>query len=245
LRTEDDTVLRPTSTLLILAVVLPSLVPAVAQAYEEPRDLSLNAEGLHVLAIRSGAGSLRVTGIAGTGTIVAKAHIRVAEADPEAARQIIERDLELRLVREGQTAVLEARFDPEDTEGAIELEVTLPQAMALDAEDGSGSIEIVNVRGDIDVDDGSGEIVLRDVGGKVTVDDGSGSLSVEEVGGDLEITDASGEVSVRSVQGSVRIEDGSGDLTVSDVAGDLDIPESGSGSVEVSGVAGRVRRDDG
>src|SRR5690606_23659906 len=107
---------------LVAAAALAAEVHA-GDVYEEPRDLSLNAEGVETLSIRSGAGRLRVQGIPGTGTIVAKALVRVPESDSQEAQRIVRDELVLRLAREGATAVLEARFEG-DGDGSVALDVT-------------------------------------------------------------------------------------------------------------------------
>jgi hypothetical protein len=231
-------------TLLSLILLAAGLSTAAAADYEEVRDLSLNADGISALEIDAGAGSLLVTGLAGTSTIVVEAIIRIPDQDAEGAREIIESNLVLSLERDEDRAVLEARFEDgswfSGDSGSIQLEVTVPEALALDIVDGSGSITIRDVTADIAVEDGSGSIDLRQVGGQVTIDDGSGSISAEQVGGDITITDGSGSLKVAGVEGSVIIDDGSGSITVSGVAKDLEILESGSGSLSITDVKGRT-----
>lgn len=234
---------------LLLLLCTGAAAAAGAPAYEEPRDLSLNASGVERLVVHAGAGELRVSGAAEGDTIVAKALIRIPDRDAEEAHRIIEKDLTLELVREGSTARLEARFGKAGLfarhSGSVALEVTVPERLALEIDDGSGAIEIVGVRGDIGIDDGSGSITVRRSGGNVTIDDGSGAVTAEDIGGDLAIDDGSGEIAVRQVAGSVRIDDGSGDIIVSGVGGDLDVEEAGSGALEVTDVAGEIRRGSG
>lgn len=234
---------------LALSLMLCGFAAAAAAdgAYEEPRDLSLNASGVERLVVNAGAGELRVTGAAESDTIVVKALIRIPNADAEKAHRIIEDDLTLELVRDGENARLEAQFKAglfARQSGSVDLDVTVPERLALDIDDGSGAIEIEGVLGDIGIDDGSGSITLRSSGGNMTVDDGSGAVTVEDAGGDLVIDDGSGEIAVRRVAGSVRIDDGSGDIIVGGVAGDVDIEEAGSGTVEVGDVGGQIRRGD-
>jgi hypothetical protein len=228
----------------VMLILLAAALPAAAADYEEVRDLSLNAEGIRALRIDAGAGSLSVTGVGGSSTVVVKAIVRVPDEDADEARKIIESGLVLSLERDGERAVLEARFEPgswfSGSSGSIQLEVTVPETLALDIEDGSGSLSVLNVSGDLTLEDGSGSIDLRQVGGRVTIDDGSGSISAEQVGGDITITDGSGSLELTAVEGGVIIEDGSGSITVSGVAGDLEIRESGSGSLAISDVQGRT-----
>lgn len=229
-------------TFLSLILLTAGLSTAAAADYEEVRDLSLNAEGISALDVKTGAGSLAITGVAQSSTIVVEAIVRVSE-DPDDAREIIESSLVLSLERDGDRAVLEARFEDGSWfsgGGSIQLEVTVPEGMALDVRDGSGSIAIRDVTADIAIEDGSGSIDLRQVGGQVTIDDGSGSISAQQVGGDVTVTDGSGSLELIRVEGSVVIDDGSGSITVSGVAKDLEILEAGSGSLSVTDVRGRT-----
>jgi hypothetical protein len=228
--------------LLLIAVGQPSL----AADYEEVRDLSLNAEGIGILEIETGAGSLLVTGVAESSTIVVEAIIRVPNEDAEGARKIIESDLELSLERDGDRAILQADFEGSwlsGHDGSIQLEVTVPEAISLKINDGSGSITAQDVNGDIALDDGSGSIDLTRVGGRLTIDDGSGSIAAQQVGGDVTITDGSGSLKVTRVEGNVTIDDGSGSVTISGVAGDVDIREAGSGSLSITDVQGSTLTD--
>jgi hypothetical protein len=235
-------------TLLMMIVFAANLVQAAWSDYEETRDLSLDAQGVETLRIEAGAGSLDVTGVAGSYRIVVAALIRVPDADRDDAREIVGDDLILSLVRDGDRAELKGFF--KDTgrlfgsSPTVGLEVSLPDGMSLDIEDGSGSIEVRNVRGDIELDDESGSIQMTDVGGMLNINDGSGSISIRGAGGAIAIVDGSGSVTVARAGGSVTIEDGSGSIDVSDVAGDLIIPDDGSGSVVFSGIAGRVEQAD-
>jgi hypothetical protein len=218
------------------------LAGAAPDAYDDVRDLSLNAEGLNGLEVEAGAGGMSITGVAGTDTVVVEALIGVQGEDADRAREIIESDLVLTLEREGDRAVLKAYFKSgwlRNYDAGVRLEITVPETMSLDIEDGSGAIIIRNVVGDIAVDDGSGSIDMVQVGGNVTIDDGSGSISARNVGGDISIVDGSGSLTVQEVEGSVTIDDGSGGITVSGVANDVNIREAGSGSLRVTDVQGR------
>jgi hypothetical protein len=234
-------------TLFMLIMFAANLVHAAWTDYEEKRDLSLDADGVETLQIEAGAGSLDVTGVAGIPRIVVAALIRVPDVDADEARRIISEDLVLSLERDGRSAELKGYFEDggrlSGSSPGINLEVRIPEGMSLDIEDGSGSVELRNVSGNIELDDGSGSIRMTEVGGTLKVKDGSGSLVIKGAGGDIEIVDGSGSISVARVQGSVTIEDGSGSIDVSEIAGDLFIPDAGSGAVDFSGVAGRVEQD--
>lgn len=235
-------------TLLIMLMFAASAVYAAWSDHEEARDLALDAAGLDTLRIEAGAGTLKVTGVPGADRITVSAIIRVPDADADEAAKIIERDMVLSLEQRGNRAELVSHFESGGgwfrDSPVIDLEVHVPAQLALDVEDGSGSLDILDVAGDIALDDSSGSITLANVGGNVRVKDGSGSLEVTGVGGNIDIVDGSGSIRLRQVTGSATIEDGSGSIRVAEVSGDVSIPEAGSGSVDVRDVQGQVVRND-
>ena len=233
-----------TTRKLILAAFTTCIAGIALADYQEVRELSLAARGVDTVSIESGAGSLHVTGLAGVDAITVTATIEVSGRNDERARKAIESDMVLSFEKDSDRAELKAWFDDGWGWGDsphIHLEVTMPEGLHLEIDDGSGSIDIENVRGDIMLDDGSGSLEMRDVGGNVEIDDGSGSITVSGVGGDLTINDGSGGIKVRDVAGSVTVDDGSGGIDVRDVQDDLIIVDDGSGGLEFSNIGGRVQ----
>jgi hypothetical protein len=235
-------------TLLMMIMFAANLVQAAFNGQEEKRELSLDAEGVEALDIEAGAGSLDITGIAGTGRILVVATIEVPDADADEARQVMEKDLALSLEKDGSRAALEGWFRESgwsfDESPRVNLDVRVPEGLSLNIEDRSGSVEVRNVMGAIELDDGSGSIRITGNGGLLTIRDGSGAIEIEHSGGDIRIVDGSGSIRVADVDGSVTIEDGSGGIDAREIAGDLLVPDDGSGSFDYSGVAGRVVADD-
>ena len=234
--------------ILILAMFAASLADAAWNDYEEVRELALDASGVAALHIEAGAGSLEITGVPRTDRIRVTALIRVPGADADKAKEVLDDHMVLSLLRKGDDAELKSYFDGGNRmfgdSPSIGLEVQLPEGMSLNVEDGSGSIVVSNVSGDIELKDGSGSIEMTKVGGNLKIDDGSGSISITEAGGDLSIVDGSGSITVRGVRGSVTIDDGSGGIDVADVEGDVVILEAGSGSVKIRDVKGKVDYDE-
>ena len=235
-------------SLMILGVLTMGIANAAEADYSEVRELQADAGGASLLTIDTGAGSLIVEGVDGLDVVDVRATIVIDEArDEDEAREYVAKRLTLTLERRGDRVELVSDFDQGmlgmGRNARIELAVRMPSAVALQVDDGSGSIRIENVRAAVRVDDGSGSIKIRSVG-TLEIDDGSGSIVVEDVAGDVDIVDGSGSINVAGVSGSVTIDDGSGSITVSDVERDLTIEEAGSGSVNVSNVKGRVVTDD-
>ncbi len=228
---------------ILMAMFATSLAHAAWTDYEEVRDLKLDAKGLSELSIKAGAGSMDVKGVDGADSIEVKATIVVPNENEDKALKIIEKNMTLSLDEKNGEARLHAWFDESffgnGSNAHIALEVSVPQGLSLNIDDGSGSIDVIDVAADVAINDGSGSIDVSNVA-NLEIEDGSGSIDVSGARGDVFIEDGSGSISVRHVQGSVIIDDGSGSIRVSDVENDLSIIEDGSGSLSFTDVRGTV-----
>ena len=251
------------------AVVITALALALAgtlSAFETTKTLSLPAQGLSRFELRTGAGSLTVTGRDGLTSIEVEAKIVVRGVRDENMERYLKDRVELTLEKRGDIAVLVSRvrnagiifhFGGDDR---IDLTVAVPKTLALEIDDGSGEIvvedtaaavriddgsgavRVERVAGAVRVDDGSGEVFIKDVQGDVVVDDGSGGVEIRDVTGNVAVDDGSGEIVIRRVGGQVTVDDGSGDIDNVDVEKDVRLIDTGSGDVSVSGEKGRVIR---
>ena len=232
---------------IVMAMFVASLTHAAMNDYTETRYLELDASDIEVLSIEAGAGSMDIQGVAEARKITVKAVIEVPDADADEAMKIIENKMQLSLDQDSSVARLNARFKDGfmgfgSSSARIDIEVHLPQGMAVIIDDGSGSIDVADLEADISIDDGSGSIDVSNVA-HVKIDDGSGSIDVSRANGDVSIIDGSGSINVRGVQGSVSIDDGSGSIKVGDVEEDLIIIDDGSGSLSYSDIRGTVEQD--
>jgi DUF4097 and DUF4098 domain-containing protein YvlB len=231
---------------IVMAMFAASLAHADWSDYEEVRNLDLDADGVSQLSINAGAGSMDVTGVSGLDKISVKATVVVPDTDEDKAVKVIEKKMTLSLDQQGSEAQLDAWFDDGfmgfGSNAHIVLEVSVPQGLSVNIDDGSGSIDVRDIAGDVTIDDGSGSIDVANVA-SLKIDDGSGSIDVENVSGDVSIVDGSGSISVVHVKGSVTIDDGSGSINVSDVENDLIIVDDGSGGLSFSDIRGSVDQE--
>jgi hypothetical protein len=251
-------------SLVVIAMFAVSLAQAGWSNYEEVRTMDLDVDGISQLSIKAGAGSMDVTGVSGLDKISVKATVVVPDTDEDDALKVIEKKMTLTLDRKGSEAQLNAWFDRGfmgfGSNAHIVLEVSVPQGLAVNIDDGSGSIDVTDVAGDVTIDDGSGSIDVDNVAnlkiddgsgsidvdnasGDVSIVDGSGSIDVDSASGDVSIVDGSGSISVNHVLGSVTIDDGSGSIRVSDVEKDVIIIDDGSGSLTITDVRGSVDQE--
>jgi len=193
--------------------------------------------------LETGAGSLTIHGRQGATSIEVEAVYKGNARSQEDIQRILE-NLKLTTELRGSTFSLKTeqtgRQNWTGDSGSIDLIITLPPSLALDIDDGSGSVVISGMGSNVRIEDGSGSIELGGIAGNVTVEDGSGSIRIHDINGGVEIHDGSGEIDIRHVGGTVRIHDGSGSISVEDLDGDFIVAGDGSGSIHHSGVRGKV-----
>lgn len=228
-----------TLPLLLSACVVHVNASSPEPAVQEQQTLFVTSAGLKKLVLESQAGDVRIVGKANHTQIDVDARLYYQD----------KAQVQLSLQSQGDSAILKALTDNNcvgictGESPRIDLVVTVPAALALQIEDGSGNISINGMAADIAIEDGSGAIAL-DGGASVEIEDGSGEMQISHLSGSLSITDGSGSIQVQQVAGAVRIEDGSGDITVRQVGGQVRVSD-GSGSISVHQAGSFVLDDDG
>ena len=226
--------------LIVIFVLLP--IFAFAENYRETRHLELPAAGLQEFSVRCGPGDLTLKGTKGTGSILVSADIESDGTDKEEFQLLADKLIQLDLRRESHQALLSARVAPPpltDIDARINLRIQLPAEINVRIIDGSGSLEIANLIGNLWIDDESGAIKVENITGRVRVEDGSGDIEIQEVQGRLDIIDGSGQIVIQQVSGDVSIKDGSGGIEINDIGGSVTISD-GSGSVDIYRVSKNV-----
>ncbi len=213
--------------------------------YSKNVDVTLDVANSEQLAITARAGSLSIVGK--PGTTEARARGKVCASEEE---WLDESEL---LTEGGRTARMDVSL-PDLGDGwswgnryvSMDLEIEVPDGLALDIKDSSGEMEVRGT-GALEIQDSSGEIELVDIHGPVTLEDSSGGIEMTDIGGDvLVISDSSGDIRGRNIQGSVRVEkDSSGEIRFRDVTGDFIVERDSSGDIIAETVGGdfRVLRD--
>ena len=234
-------------------------------------DRKLSTSGPVELAIQSGSGEIHVhSGLAGAVSIHAEIRVR----GNDAADKIRRLEQNPPVVQTGDVIQI-GKISDEDLRRhvSISYDVTVPAETRVDAQTGSGGIEVAGIKGPVSAKTGSGGINVTDVAGEVRASTGSGSIKLEDAGGSvtahtgsgsihgarLGMTDVkdvavinaetgSGEVSLNRVRGSVRAHTGSGGIKIDgEPAGNWEA-RSGSGGIHLrlpSKAAFELRADTG
>ena len=235
---------------LISAISLISLSAFSGNNMKFERSLEMLNDRLSAVEFDVGAGSLDIIGTTGN-QIKINATIESDDfSDMADLVDAFEDKMLFSIERQSEYAMVYAKSKDNMNWGRsknimIHLQVEVPRGMDLVIEDGSGSMSIENIDGELKIDDGSGHISLRDIGNHVQIDDGSGSIMITDVNGDLSIEDGSGTIEMKNITGSVDLKDGSGSILAKDIGGDFKV-DDGSGEIVVKSLAGKfILVDDG
>ncbi|MBX7150102.1 DUF4097 family beta strand repeat-containing protein [bacterium] len=231
----------------ILVTLIGVLVLATGTyAYEKTEKLTLPREGIDLLKIDCGSGFLIVEGKGET--IEVTAEIQIDGWDQKEAEEFIKKTVTLVLKKTQSTAFLRSEIEQGHlynyVNASINLTVYVPKDIALDIDDGSGSIKVTNMSSNVSIDDGSGNIDIHDITGRVTIDDGSGEIMIAAIQGDVSVEDGSGYLSITDIEGNVKVDDASGDIDIDRVSGNVTIVSEGSGGCRIRNVKGQVARFD-
>lgn len=215
-------------------LLLPSVVFADDCAYQETLSFSLPADAVEALDITAGAGTLEVLGDSADGQV----HVQALVC---ASRKSGLEGIGVEHALRSGTQFIETRI-PENQStfwtsnyARIDLTVRLPAGLPVRIKDASGALSVTGT-GALVLRDGSGSVAIDSVAGNLEVRDGSGDLTIANVTGNVDVSDGSGALSILKVDGNVDISDGSGSIDVRDVTREVTIHESGSGSVALQRV---------
>ena len=206
--------------------------------FRAERTGAIDTQGVQKIVLRTGAGDLKVQGRDG-------ARIE-AKGDACASSQALVDAVAISVRREGSIAFVESvipleKLNKKEREGYayIDLDITLPANLPVEAEDSSGDAELSGLAA-LTVRDSSGDLEIERVKGALDVQDSSGEVRIVDVGS-LRLQDSSGDVRIERVAGAVEVvSDSSGDMLVRNVGGRLDIRQDSSGDIRAEDVRGSV-----
>jgi hypothetical protein len=227
-------------TLALSALLLTGCTNALAGKSKGSFEQTLAIDTPIQLDVRTGSGSITIqNGQAGrieiVGTIVvwrdlfrrsteeAEEMIRLFEADPPVEYS------------DGRLRVGHIKDRQFRNNVSVSYKITVPFETQVKSHTGSGSQEIIGIRGPAEVSTGSGDLTLTDIGGAVEARSGSGSIRADGIGGDFKANTGSGSVRlIQNAPGNVVASSGSGNIELSGIDGALRA-DTGSGRIKVEG----------
>lgn len=201
-------------------------------------------DGISDLSVDAGAGKLVVIGDPDltraevTGVACASDEDDLKRISVESSRDGTTLELRTEIPRRSQSWI-------GNNYARLDLEIRVPNNYPLRIVDTSGSMTISNIAA-VEIEDGSGSINVQDVRGDVEIiEDGSGSITVVRAGGVHIREDGSGSITTAQIENDVYVgRDGSGSISAEDVGGSFTVKRDSTGSVNHRNVAGTVQISD-
>jgi DUF4097 and DUF4098 domain-containing protein YvlB len=223
------TIVTPTIALTVLV-----LTPAALFAAEGTFDKTLTVNGAATLAISTGSGYIHITpGPAGSIHIVGHVHSSkglLSGSPEENVRHITDNPP---IVQDGNN--VEVGMHTHYSNVSIDYVVTAPSGTNVNANSGSGDLNITGLSAPLKASTGSGNVFANQLTGDVALSTGSGDIHAWMSGAHYTKAETgSGTIRLEGVTGGLYAQTGSGDITISGKPGDNWKLETGSGSVTLN-----------
>lgn len=123
------------------------------------------------------------------------------------------------------------------------INITGPEAIALDLKGSSGNISVENVKNETTyLKVSSGKLTATNIAGDLSIRASSGNLTVTNLEGNIEAGITSGNATFNSIKGDVDYESTSGSLDATDVTGEINVSlTSGNAKLNNIGKLGSIR----
>jgi len=224
---------------LLLLVLIAADTLASDCEFERLLDQSLDVSGSQSLAIAAGAGDLVIAGVSGSDEVRISGKICVSDEHwlDDARLETSSGDrAEINVVLpdvSGGWSLWGSKY------AYMDLELEVPDGLALQLRDSSGDIDIEDIS-TLSIQDSSGDIEVRNAAGLVEIQDSSGDIDVKGLHGDFTIiSDSSGDIRGSGIEGNVLVKsDSSGDIRFTDVGKDVVVERDSSGDIVAKHVGG-------
>ncbi len=226
--------LRRTIVIPAIALAVLALTPAALFAAEGTFDKTLTVNGTAALTIGTGSGYIHITpGPAGSIHIVGHVHSSkglFSGSPEESVRHVTDNPP---IMQNGNN--IEVGMHTHYNNVSIDYVVTAPRGTNINANSGSGDLNITGLSASLKASTGSGDIFANDLTGDVSLDTGSGEIHARMNGSHYTKAETgSGTIQLEGVTGGLYSQTGSGDIAISGQPGDNWKLETGSGSVTLN-----------
>jgi hypothetical protein len=221
-------------TIPAIALAVLVLSPAALFAAEGTFDKTLTVSGSAALTIDTGSGYIHITpGPAGSIHIVGHVHSSkglFSGSPEENVRHVTDNPP---IVQNGNE--VEVGMHTHYNNVSIDYVVTAPGGTSVNANSGSGDLNISGLNAPLKASTGSGDIDANSLTGDVSLGTGSGEIRAQMSGShSTRAETGSGSIKLVGVTGGLDAKTGSGDISISGQPGDNWKLETGSGSVTLN-----------
>jgi len=224
-------------------MLVASAAGATECAFQEPRNLDIDASGVRMLEAKLESTDMRFVG----DPAVKRIEVR-GRACASAQNRLGEVSLDQR--RDGDTVTLMPRQADHININAfgsnyayLDVEVRVPQNLAVRVRSASGDVQARNLA-TLDFSSHSGDLVADHIDGLLRVEVHSGDVQAHQIGELDVVRSGSGDIQVGQVRDGVHVGHvGSGDLNFSEIGKGVHVESVGSGDITVHRAGGTVQVD--
>ena len=219
-----------------------STVTLFGEPFNYPVDANSPAGDAKRLVIDGVRGNITVTG--GAGTNVHMEGQKTIRAFDRKSADAVNGQTSVAFVREEDALILRATPAPGASDApqpAVDVEITIPKGMSLEARGRSGDLTVESLDGSVDISSQRGEVRLQDVGGSAKLEvEHSDLVRADNVRGEIDLQGSGRDVQMDNVQGQVTINGSfSGTLDFKELAKPLHF-ESGQTDLRVEKTPGSI-----
>jgi len=226
--------LRQLLVIPAVALTVLALTPAALFAAEGTFDKTIAVNGAASLAINTGSGYVHITpGPAGSIHIIGHVHSSAglfAGSPEQNVRHVTENPP---IVQNGNHVAVGLHTHYSNV--SIDYVVTAPSGTNVNANSGSGDLNITGLGSPLNASTGSGDIYANDLTGDLSLSTGSGEIHAWMKGAHYtKVETGNGTIQLEGVTGGLYAQTGSGDIAISGQPTDNWKLETGSGSVTLN-----------
>ncbi len=217
------------------ALLALAITPAALLASEGTFDKTLPVSGAVNLNVGTGSGYIHITpGSDGSVHIIGHVHsgngLFSGSSSDQRVREVTDNPP---IVQNGNS--IEVGKNTHYQNISIDYVITAPRGTTLEANSGSGDLNISNLGGPLKAGTGSGDIEANDLSGDVALNTGSGDIRAQMNNAHyVKAETGSGTIHLQGVTGGLYAETGSGDIEIGGQPGDGWKLETGSGTITLN-----------
>jgi hypothetical protein len=217
------------------AIIALTMTPAALFAAEGTFDKTLSVTGAANLNVSTGAGYIHITpGPDGSIHVIGHVHASMGWLGGGSPEERVRRVTDNPPIEQNGNSI-DIGQHTHFQNVSIDYVITAPHGTTVEANSGSGDVNITNLGAPLKAGTGSGDIEANDLTGDVALNTGSGNIRAMLNGAHyVKAETGSGTINLAGVSGGLFAETGSGDIEVGGQPGDGWKLETGSGSVTLN-----------
>jgi hypothetical protein len=230
--------MNKTAFAIIGAGILLATGATASQAAECKFDRTLAVGAPTMLAVNTGSGNIKITPGSDTQVhingVVHSSHgwMGGSGSDQDHVQAVCNQPP---IEQNGNDVTIGRSHDDIYRHVSIDYVIETPRSSRVNANTGSGNLEVTDISGTLAGNTGSGDVRVANIGADAKLETGSGNIHADGINGAAKLQTGSGDIRVhQTAQGDMHASTGSGGIEIAGLNGGL-FAETGSGGIHVEG----------